>query len=134
MAYVYAAQRMYGGSRKPSGYYTPGPNYIPVLIKHKKAEENYKKALKAYNNNKRAKSGGIRGYFQRRFGAQASQMRANRNAQLNTRLKNNMNRAKATLNSIKRSNNYWHAKRWYNGLFNHNRRVANENIIRRGRG
>lgn len=115
-------------SSRPASYYQR-PNYRQVYVnarlKYNKAKAVLNAAQKRYNNQKRSISGGLRGWVnRRRIGNAGQQARNTRNKQLNTQLKNNLNRAKKALNNTKNSK-YYQAIRWYNTLYHQNKSAAN---------
>jgi hypothetical protein len=116
-----------GSSARPASYYQT-PNYqqmyISSVIRYNKAKAAFNAAKKRYNNQKRSVSGGLRGWVNRRkFGNAGRHARNDRNKQLNTQLKNNLNRAKKAMNNTQ-NNNYFKVVRWYNTLYNQNKSAA----------
>ena len=117
-----------GSSSRPASYYQK-PNYrqeyVNARLKYNKAKAALNAAQKRYNNQKRSVSGGLRGWVnRRRFGNAGQQARNTRNQQMNTQLKNNLNRAKKALNNTKNSK-FYQAMQWYRTLYHQNRSLAN---------
>lgn len=108
-------------------FYNPTNNYIRQLKNLRSAKREYLNAKKQYENQKRNVSGGLRGWInRRRFGNVGQQARQARNSQLNESLKRRLNNARNRYNRLNK--NSYSAKRWYNSLYNQNRRNANWKI------
>lgn len=124
--YIKGPGRNFGNFGRVQAHENKEARYAIAKANYNIAKNNYNKAKKAYNNQKRSVSGGLRGWInRRRLGAAGQQARNNRNRQLNSQLKTQLNAKKAALNKVIQRQNYKNAMSWYSSQIQVFKEIAN---------